>query len=99
MTFNHEEHQEILHRRVRKERREIKQDAGSNLQDTKTKKAEQKKVKNPIIIGSFLRMFGYWTYKARRVKRPVSKEFVKFLRDEEKLKFKIYFPKRNYHEK
>jgi glycosyltransferase involved in cell wall biosynthesis len=55
--------------------------------------------KSPIIIGSFLRMFGYWTYKARRVKRPVSKEFVKFLRDEEKLKFKIYFPKRNYHEK
>lgn len=40
--------------------------------------------KKPIVIGSFLRSFQYFWCAARSEERPVSNEFVQFLRNEEK---------------
>jgi len=55
--------------------------------------------KKPYIIGGFIRMYGYWVHQIKKVKRPVSDEFIRYLRREEKLKIKFYILTNNYYKK
>lgn len=46
--------------------------------------------KKPYIIGSIIRIYGYWDNQIKKVKRPVSDEFISYLRKEEKSKMRLF---------
>ncbi len=56
-----------------------------------TARAIQRALRRPVLLGSLLRAYGYWSRALRRSPRPVSREFVRFLRREEARKARRLF--------